>query len=602
MATHDTSDEQRLIPDEELDPVVGPVVDAGRVRSWILDCEENHGPRCNIAEHHLASTTRDLRLIDVVIYQVLEAPSDARYLALSYVWGQVTQLHLTRSNCAELSTPYSLQSYWDEIPKVIQDAIRFTARLQERYLWVDSLCIVQDDAASKHHQILQMAAIYNGALATIVAATGTDATNPLAGVDSGSRQPERRTPLYHNVYLVDPGPFEYLGRRLKARQLDLFDKLLKSAYNTRAWTYQEQILSRRCLFFMDHMLFFQCRSCIRGENKASPYSEATRDIRELSLFVADPIFSGDPSMYHRTLGAIYAKIVTMFTRKKLSYPGITAAMQNICKWRFIFGLPEQLFDYALLWASTQPKRRQPPSLGNKLNNALPSWSWAGWDAESDYEFIFRVEAGYEPYLASMESFIDRYYLCDGRGSYMIQRHIPINYGIAYNKVEEAVLQEEIKDCVTRISNSQLPTNLLVFWAYVIPYQRWNIYSDRVVDSFCYAQPHVGRIDRAEMELESMVSAPLTLFGLTVPPARHPQSENYDIVILSAVKDRGFESSITDFCYVSLNAMLIRWNGDFAERVAIGYIDALSNLLNAESMLAWLKTLGASTTKRKVMLA
>jgi len=152
----------------------------------------------------------------------------------------------------------------------------------------------------------------------------------------------------------DDTPYIKLESRIKARQLDLYDGLMKSDYSSRAWTYQER---RLCVYFVENMAYFHSRSVIRGENKATPYSQKFKDIRQLSLFKWDPIFSGDPLSYHRTLGAIYAGVVYEFTSKKPSFPldvldafsGIASTMEKLCNWRFVAGTLEELLNYALLW-------------------------------------------------------------------------------------------------------------------------------------------------------------------------------------------------------------------------------------------------------------
>jgi hypothetical protein len=295
------------------DPLVAGCVNPQQIRSWLVDCEENHGARCIVTEHQSATLTAELKFVDVIDHCIVSAPTNARYFALSYMWGGVQQLLLTTENRAELSAPRSIQQYQRNIPAVIQDAIHFVATLDERYLWLDSLCIVQNDASIKHTQILQMGSIYNGAVACLVGAVGSDATSGLAGVRSHTRTPEPKRPQYRAVYLVNPGPEEYtsfrkpqdnspfikLGKRLKARQLDLNNRLLRSEYSSRGWTYQERILSRRCIYFMENMVYYHCRKAIRAENKATPYSQKDEDIQQLSLFMADPIFSGDHVQYFR---------------------------------------------------------------------------------------------------------------------------------------------------------------------------------------------------------------------------------------------------------------------------------------------------------------
>jgi hypothetical protein len=471
-------------PAPQPDPSVDDCVNPHQIQFWIRDCEENHGGRCNDADHQSATPVTELRLIDVVDLCIVTAPAQARYFSLSYVWGGVQQMQLTIENCQELSVPGALQQYWSTIPATIQDAVQFVIALKERYLWVDSLCIVQNDTVIKHNQILQMGSIYNGAVACLIGAVGADAGCGLAGVRSDTRTPERRKVRYEDVYLIDPGPDEYtslkkpwdsspyvkLERRVKPRQLDLSDRLTNSHYNTRAWTFQERLLSRRCIYFMENMVYLNCRSAIRGENKATPYTQKTQDIRHLSLFKADPIFSGDPLRYTRTLGAIYAEVVKEFTRKELTFPGdilnsfsgIASTMGKLCEWQFIEGLPEQLFEYALLWLhDTKDATRRVGDEGT----VFMSWSWAGWDIKADYDELVRTEPNYEPYLADMRSLIHQLHIYDGNSFRKISSLVPTK-----EKLSEAMEtslasgQQRTAWWLKRANNRHIPRGLLVFTA------------------------------------------------------------------------------------------------------------------------------------------
>lgn len=72
----------------------------------------------------------------------------------------------------ELKSPGALQKLGDRLPRTIRDAIDLLRSLNQDYLWVDSICIVQDDERQKHDQISAMDRIYSSALFTIVAMTG----------------------------------------------------------------------------------------------------------------------------------------------------------------------------------------------------------------------------------------------------------------------------------------------------------------------------------------------------------------------------------------------------------------------------------------------
>jgi hypothetical protein len=105
-----------------------------------------------------------------------------RYAYLSYVWGGVKTLKTGRSTFGSLMEKNSLEARWDEITRTIRDTIHLVKQLCIPYLWVDALCIVQDDIVSKHDQIQAMAGIYANAYVTIIAGNGWDADHGLRGI------------------------------------------------------------------------------------------------------------------------------------------------------------------------------------------------------------------------------------------------------------------------------------------------------------------------------------------------------------------------------------------------------------------------------------
>ncbi|KAF2730711.1 HET-domain-containing protein, partial [Polyplosphaeria fusca] len=183
-----------------------------------------------------------LKLIDVFERRITLAPAGSRYVALSYVWGQCHVLRSTQSNREQLQQTGAL----DQLPPaaIVQDAMQLVKSIGERYLWVDSLCICQNDIREKSYYITRMDFIYSQALLTIVAASSTNAMDPLPGVQPNSRFPQRSEKIE--------------GVRLVRRSTGLSDPLLASVYSSRAWTYQELILSKRCLVLMNQEAFLTC--------------------------------------------------------------------------------------------------------------------------------------------------------------------------------------------------------------------------------------------------------------------------------------------------------------------------------------------------------
>jgi Heterokaryon incompatibility protein (HET) len=145
------------------------------------------------------------------------------------------------------------------LPQTIQDAILVTRRLGLRYLWVDSLCIIQDLEEDKLEQLGRMHAIYSNSYVTIAACSA-------ANCDEGFLQTEK----FHTEE-QEPStiPFGTNGGHITFQKyIDPFLDLrigegnpmpLKTeSINTRAWTFQEQYLSRRILFFSKTLVFWQC--------------------------------------------------------------------------------------------------------------------------------------------------------------------------------------------------------------------------------------------------------------------------------------------------------------------------------------------------------
>lgn len=155
------------------------------LRSWLDLCVEEHTESC-VDTHtgeakfiELISETY-FGVIDVLDMQLKALPilkgKPARYAALSYVWGRSRHDEppyvTTRENVLTHILHGGLETAWDRLPRTIQDAILLVSRLGERYLWIDSLCIVQDSESSWLLNSQAMHLVYGHAYFTICAADG----------------------------------------------------------------------------------------------------------------------------------------------------------------------------------------------------------------------------------------------------------------------------------------------------------------------------------------------------------------------------------------------------------------------------------------------
>jgi hypothetical protein len=223
-------------------------IDVHLLRSWKEKCSVRHGNTCQARDINLGIMTHRPRLlIDTWLMCLTASPLGACYVALSYVWGQAPALKTVQANVKELQKPHSLKGkdVFSRIPRTIQDAIALTELLNERYLWVDSLCIIQDDNVSSGDEINKMASIYANAALTIVAADGEDAAHGIRGIKSVS---------YPRSILQ---PVCKLSNGIKAIQRQETD-IKRTCWSNRGWTFQESLFSKRKLLFFGGSVKWEC--------------------------------------------------------------------------------------------------------------------------------------------------------------------------------------------------------------------------------------------------------------------------------------------------------------------------------------------------------
>lgn len=207
-------------------------IDFEDVGRWIQTCQKEHTqPDCCPSPFTSALLPRigkrqlDFRVIDVQNMCITYAPLRCRYMALSYVLGTSKQsrLILERFNEDTLMQPGSLERTPSLIPNTIRDAITVVRRLQEQYLWVDFLCLVQDDPEEMEACTIIMNMVFEMAVLTIVAAGSEHAWDGLHGVEPTSRKFSR--------YIREIVP----GLSMTTSK-DVDSLVRRSTYATRAWT------------------------------------------------------------------------------------------------------------------------------------------------------------------------------------------------------------------------------------------------------------------------------------------------------------------------------------------------------------------------------
>lgn len=199
--------------------VQGPCIDLHLVQSWIKQCQTAHPIHQSDVSSHV--TPNYFRLIDVQTWSIEEVAADRRYLALSYVWGSGVKFQATKGNIALLSKPGGIRSVLDQLSPTIRDAITLAERLNERYLWIDSLCIVQDDAEALK-TIGDMDLIYSQAWLVVCAAGDRCSKDGLVGVRGSRLAVQCTSRILADLTLV--------------AQYDAASYIGRSIYSHRGWT------------------------------------------------------------------------------------------------------------------------------------------------------------------------------------------------------------------------------------------------------------------------------------------------------------------------------------------------------------------------------
>ena len=289
-----------------------------------------------------------------------------KYVCLSHCWGNAKLIQTTGS---------TLQSYkrdipWKELPLTFQEAISFAFQLGYRYLWIDSLCILQDSAEDWRHEGSRMSQIYSGAHLTIAATASSD------GSGGCFRQCER--PLTYFSYPAPNGSDLQMAVRCGIEDSSWLNNglpLLK-----RAWVFQERLLSQRVIHFLEKELLWECRA--KTEHELHVDSDVRmRSFNENGPRALTAILPRDES------GMIlqWISLITQYTSQNLTFEkDIFSALQGISKQisehiksPYLAGLWEIDIISGLLWMSELKERPH--------EWRAPSWSWASVLGKATWE-------------------------------------------------------------------------------------------------------------------------------------------------------------------------------------------------------------------------
>jgi hypothetical protein len=233
--------------------------DAALIQRWIGFCEDVHGDKCKPQSQNSPLSNGFFGVIDVTQMRLTKLPPGERYFALSYTWGKGGRPFVTTTeNIKSLLADGGLRKWLPHMPRTIRYAIRLVIDLRGQYLWVDSLCIIQDSDRSWALNSKIMDVVYGNAYLTICAADGSNSIAGLKGL--------------HGMGAFDSRPdcsedqnIEQYDQNIRLMCTQPVENYIRhSAWNTRGWTFQERLLSARNLIFVAGRMYFQCRCVARS--------------------------------------------------------------------------------------------------------------------------------------------------------------------------------------------------------------------------------------------------------------------------------------------------------------------------------------------------
>jgi len=355
-----------------------------QIKQWLDICLKTHDGACKMIRSDRSARFKCIDVNDCKHMTPGFIGPDDDYLALSYVCSEACERQCCQQG-VDMAHPHSPT----HVCQTIKDALVVTRSIGFRYLWVDKYCIDQHDYSEKRAAIATMDQIYEGASMTLVAAPLLGSRPGLPGI-SRERSSSQLT--------VEIGEFLWTSTLPH-----LSVAVASSAWATRGWTYQEMVLSTRCLFFTDEQIYFLCQNGTSSESIANPSdlilpSLGSRKFRSYALNTDFKISRQQPEGLWQFFEDLHN-----YKRRNLSFDTDSlGAFQGILKrskFKHIWGVPivydiqtiqtakekdiKKGFLRGLWWENPGHHLRNPLPTGHRhtsfrRRHQFPSWSWSGW--------------------------------------------------------------------------------------------------------------------------------------------------------------------------------------------------------------------------------
>ncbi len=366
------------------------------IRGWLQDCLSDHESCVLHADSQpisgfyedavpfptrvvaVGSDTEPIRLVETSGWR-------GTYACLSHCWGGKQIITTTIATKAERMTNIAFST----LSKTFQDAIIIARKLQTPYIWIDSLCIIQDDHSDWKREAPLMGVIYRNATYTIAASGSKDGSGGCLLTRSAPGLPPVTISYTSSRHANSP-----CAMTLALAAGDVGSNIEKGPLNQRAWTLQERLLSRRIIHFGEKQIYFECQRHIVGEDGFEQSStfrlKASLDLRDYEGEENQNSGSNFGTLSYQRVKPLWWRwcmLVEDYSRRSLTIssdklPALLGLVEEVRKrvsYTYFAGLWEQGLYCSLLW-----KAFIPGSLRRAEKYRAPSWSWASVDGRISY--------------------------------------------------------------------------------------------------------------------------------------------------------------------------------------------------------------------------
>ncbi|EAA32707.3 HET-domain-containing protein [Neurospora crassa] len=347
------------------------------LRGWLRYCDTHH--ECKPwPGAPLPTRVLDLGTMDDTTIRLRETQKgdSFRYIALSHCWGKHEHFFTTALNRRD----HMRGIHVDNLPKTFQHAVKTTRGLGIRYLWIDSMCIIQGPGGDFDKQSAKMEDVFSSAYCVIAASSAR-------GQGDGFLNPRRKC---DHVKVVNESA---KGAVYVSRFRDDFkEHVLNSPLSERGWVLQERALARRTIYFTEWQTYWECGDGIRCES-------LTRMDNKLISYLGDPNFPsklsgagsnrGEKIRFYEDLYRHYSRLnLTWKKDRPVAIAALERRLHRDLKSSGEFGVfddSRSLLPRSLLWqrgaeVTSLNKISFPPD----THTRLPTWSWMAYDGGIDF--------------------------------------------------------------------------------------------------------------------------------------------------------------------------------------------------------------------------